>query len=521
MASTSAPLFSKDDATSIKCCLWVALLAFLQGLDGAEIGGFTAMNGFLQDYGYYDESIKAWNIRPSIQTLITCLLSLGAAIGSILAGPIGTKFGQKIGLMICATSSITGTAIQTGATTLPGLVVGRIFVGCGIGMATNFILVYQSEISPRRLRGVLLGTFSLTVNLGSFVGTCVNQGTYQMTSRWCYRIPLLTQLVCPIIFLCGAWLLPNSPRFLVSRGRTEEAYEAHRRLFGTSPETAERREQEMKEIIAFVEFEKQTQRSTTFIDCFRGTDLRRTLIAIGLMTSQNFAGRDFLSTYGTYFFKVAGVSQPFLISVITNLVNLLVTLLAFPLVAYVDRRKILLPSIGSFTICLFVFASVGTALPNSVAASKTLVVFMILYSMTFQLSMGVLASTLVSESASTRLRSNAQSVTVFTAWTEAIVWTVVLPYLINPSAANLGAKIGFMYGGFGIFIFLFVFFCLPEYRNRSLEELDEMFMKRVPARQFKTFVTNGIVDGHTIDEKAAMVTGVQAVEDVTHISDKA
>ncbi|KAH8901108.1 MFS general substrate transporter [Thozetella sp. PMI_491] len=345
--------------------------------------------------------------------------------------------------MICATASITGTVIQTAATTLAGMISGRIFVGCGIGMATNFILVYQSEISPQRLRGVLLGTFSFTVGLGSFVGTCVNQGTYQRDSRCSYRIPLLTQLACPVIFLCGAWRPPNSPRFLVSRGRIQEAYSAHRRLFGSSEAIAGGRERGVREIIAFVEFEKQGQKSTTVLDCFRGTDLRRTLIAVDLMTSQNFAGRDFLSTYGTYFSSAAGVSQPFLISVITNLVNLL--------------------------------ASVGTAAPDSVSSSKVSVTFMILYSLGFQLSMGILASTLVSESASTRVRSHAQSVTVFT--------------------------IRFMYGGFGILIFIFTFFYVPEYRNRSLEELDEMFMKHVAARQFKAFVTTGTVNGHSVDEK--------------------
>jgi hypothetical protein len=95
---------------------------------------------------------------------------------------------------------------------------------------------------------------------------------------------------------------------------------------------------------------------------------------------------------------------------------------------------------------------------------------------------------MVSESASTRLRSKAQSVTVFTAWAEATMWTAVLPYLINPDAANIAAKIGFMYGGFGVIIFAFIFFCVPEYQNRSLEELDEMFMKRVSTRKFSSFV---------------------------------
>ena len=68
------------------------------------------------------------------------------------------------------------------------------------------------------------------------------------------------------------------------------------------------------------------------------------------------------------------------------------------------------------------------------------------------------------------------------------MWTAVLPYLINPLSANLGAETGFMYSGFRTFIWRFVFLCMPQYLYRSLAELDEIFIERVPARQFKGYV---------------------------------
>lgn len=496
-----ALVFSDEKTAIFSACL-VSLLAFLQGLDATEIAGFTAMVGFLKDFGFYDETTESWQIDANVQLLITCLISAGAATGSVIAGPLGTSFGPKIGLMVCACTSMIGSAIQTGATTLGGLIPGRLFVGMGIGMATNFILVYQAEVAPSKLRGMLLGTFSLTYTFGGFIGTCVNQGTYNIDSRWCYRIPLLTQLICPLVFLLFAWKIPNSPRFLVSRGRIEEAYAAFTRLHGRSHHANELREQEMREIIAFVEFEKEHQKNTTYLDCFRGTDLRRTLIAMGLMTCQNFGGRDFLFSYGTYFFSVAGVKNPFLISVILNLSGVLAAAIALPLVRVVGRRQILLPCIGGIIICLFTFSAVGTAMPNSFIASKVLVTFMVVYNFLFILGLVVVASTMISETASTRLRYQAQSVAVFTAWTQAVMWTCVLPYLINPTKANLGAKIGFMYGGFCIFIFIFAFFCVPEYLHRSLEELDEMFMKGIPARQFRGFVCTGEVGHMSAVEKA-------------------
>jgi hypothetical protein len=185
--------------------------------------------------------------------------------------------------------------------------------------------------------------------------------------------------------------------------------------------------------------------------------------------------------------------------------TIVATVIAIPLVKFVPRRKILLPSIAAFVACLLIFSSVGTAIPGSLVASKILITFMILYNFFFTIALVSLASIMISETASTRLRSPAQSIAVFTAWGEAVFWTAILPYLINPTKANLGAKIGFMYGGFGICIFLFVFFCVPEYLGRSLEELDELFIKRVPTRKFSSFVCTGTVDGQTVDEKSAQV----------------
>ncbi|KAF4215765.1 hypothetical protein CNMCM5878_007754 [Aspergillus fumigatiaffinis] len=481
----------RDEKVAIFAACFVSLLAFLQGLDTAQISGFTAMPGFLADFGFFNSATQSWDITPSRQLLITCIINVGAAVGSLIAGPLGARFGSRYGLMLCALTSILGSTLQASSATLSMLICGRIFVGMGIGMATNFILVYQAEVAPGPLRGVLLGTFSLTYTFGGFVGTCINQGTHGLASSWSYRIPLLTQLVCPAIFLAGAWALPDSPRFLVSRGRVEDAKLAYRRLHGRTVEAHDLREREIGEIIKFVEFEKATQRSTSYLDCFRGVDRRRTLIAMGLMTS--------------------GVREPFLISIILNLSALLAAVLSIPLVHVTGRRRILLTCVAGFVVCLFIFSSVGTAVPQSVIASKILITFMVLYNFLFTISLVVVASTVISETASTRLRSQAQSLAVFTAWSEAVMWTAVLPYLINPNAANLKAKIGFMYGGFGVCIWFFIFYCVPEYLHRPLEEIDEMFLKGVAAREFEGFLCTGDLDPDAI---ADVLGGAGSVEEI-------
>ena len=490
-----------DDTVSIVAAVFVSMLALLQGLDQSEIAGFTAMQGFLADYGYYSPTLKQYTIKPNTQLLITVMINTGAAVGSIAAGPLGTRFGQKYGLIVCACLSILGSVIQASSSTLGGLLPGRLFVGAGIGMANNFILVYQSEIASRKLRAVFLAVFAVFIALGQFVGTCVNQATHNIPTSWCYRIPLLTQLLFPLLFLSMVWYLPQSPRFLVSRGRIEEAYAAYRRLHGDSDAAKLLREKEMREIIAFVEFEKEARSTTGYIDCFRGTDRRRTLIAIGLMTCQLWAGRDFLGSYGTYFFSVAGVKNPFATSIILGMSTLVSAGAAIPLVYFVSRRAVLLVCVAVFTGSLFIFSSVGVAMPGTLVASRVLVSFMVIYNCFFHISLGSVGSMMIAELPSTRLRSKAQAIAVLTAYVWGIIWTAALPYLINPTAANLGAKIGFMYGGIGVIQFFFIFFYVPELFERSLEEVDEMFMKNVPARKFATFACTGEVDHRSVDEK--------------------
>ena len=121
------------------------------------------------------------------------------------------------------------------------------------------------------------------------------------------------------------------------------------------------------------------------------------------MTCQHLSGRDFLFSYGTYFF-VAGVQDPILINVTLKLPTLLSAVFAFPTVQHVRRRRLLLPCIGGFPVCLFTFLSVDTARPETEVASKILITFMVIYNFLFTISLVVVALTYISETASTRLR---------------------------------------------------------------------------------------------------------------------
>lgn len=82
----------------------------------------------------------------------------------------------------------------------------------GVGYASNFVPIYNAEVAPVQLRAIMIGFYQTGINIGQLVGACIDQGTHAMTTRWAYRIPLITQMFFPLVIGTGVWLLPETPR---------------------------------------------------------------------------------------------------------------------------------------------------------------------------------------------------------------------------------------------------------------------------------------------------------------------
>jgi MFS family permease len=135
-------------------------------------------------------------------------------VACAISGPIGTRYGRRVGLALCAITSIIGPAVQAGVTTYVPMVVGRCFAGLGIGFSANFVITYWSETAPVELRGLIVVMYQGLVNVAQFIGASINEGTHNMPSRWSYRAPLLTQIAAPLLMLGLLFFIPETPRKL-------------------------------------------------------------------------------------------------------------------------------------------------------------------------------------------------------------------------------------------------------------------------------------------------------------------
>ncbi|KAJ5689993.1 hypothetical protein N7462_004385 [Penicillium macrosclerotiorum] len=460
--------------------------AFTFGIESGTIAGFQAMESWLKDFGYYDEQLHEWNIHTSTQLQIGALMLVGAVLGSLLSGPIGTKLGRKPGLVAIALTAILGVIFQVVHASLTLLLIGRFLQGGAIGFASNFVPVYQSEIAPARYRGILVSLYQLGVNIGGLVGTCINQGTYNMRTRWAYRIPLLASLFFPTILFIVTFMLPESPRWLLSVDRTEDARNSLRRLRGKEyPE--DQIEQDIRTIAEHIAIERQFELNSSCIDLFKGTDRRRTSIVSMVLLFQILSGITFVTSYGTYFFQASGVNNAFLITIVGALCQLAGLLVLYPSLRFMGRRTILLSGAVAEVVCWFVVAIVAVAAPNAPAAASCLVAFICLFTFFFTWSWGAVGWIVASEVSSNKLRSRTQSLGTTINWTTSLIVAAISPYLINTSAANLGGEIGFIWGSLTFVGLIWAYFYLPETDGRTLEEIDEIFMKNIPARKFSTY----------------------------------
>jgi sugar porter (SP) family MFS transporter len=380
-----------------------------------------------------------------------------------------------------------GVILQTAATAIPMFVAGRFFAGLGVGLLSATIPLYQSETSPKWIRGTIVGCYQLAITIGLLIASIVLNSTKNRQDTGSYRIPIAVQFAWAIILVVGMLILPETPRFLIKKGRHDMAAKSLsrlRRLDVDHPALIE----ELAEIQANHEYEMALGKAS-YLDCFRPPLLRRLLTGCGLQALQQLTGVNFIFYYGTSFFQNAGFDNPFIISTITNVVNVCSTFPGLYMVEKWGRRPLLMFGAIGMCVCQLIVAGVGTAL-NTHTSNQTTIAFVCIYIFFFACSWGPVAWVVTGEIFPLKARAKCLSMTTATNWL--LNWAIAYatPYLVNnePGDANLGAKVFFIWGGFCLICTLFVYLNIFETKGLSLEQVDELYGKVDHAWQSKSFV---------------------------------
>ncbi|KAJ4417247.1 hypothetical protein N0V82_006280 [Gnomoniopsis sp. IMI 355080] len=324
-------------------------------------------------------------------------------------------------------------------------------------------------------------------------------------------IPMALVLITPLVVGILLLFLPDTPRYYIIKGDYEKAGDAIRRLRGITDERVIREEVEQMKTTHVAE---QAKGKVHVFDIFKGADLRRTLLIYGLACSQVITGRAFLAQFSVYFLGQSGVSDPFLWVMITYLLSLSANAFASVLLRYLPRKKILFCGVVIEAVAMFVMAIPSSARVVSVQADRVLIAMYIIHTWIGAATSTPAASCVMSELPSQRLRPEQVGTGNLIMWGTSWLVAYTTPYFINPEQLNWGPKYAYVWGACCAILAVWVWAWVPETKGRSLEQIDELFKKKVPSRKFSTFV----VETENIDEKYSRQRKAREEDDsITHV----
>ncbi len=441
-----------------------AMGGFLFGYDWVVIGG--AKPFYEQFFGISDSpTLQGWAMSSAL---------IGCLFGAISAGKLSDRFGRKPILILSAGLFIC-TAIGTGAANSFNLFnVFRLIGGFAIGIASSLSPMYIAEIAPARLRGRFVSINQLTVVLGILSAQIANwliaepvapDATAEMihdswNGQMGWRMMFWAMIVPSALFFIFSFVLPESPRWLASTGRRESALKVFERIGGKAYAHSE------VEAIESLSIEKNETGDIKKL--LQPAMLKILLIGVVMAVLQQWCGINVIFNYAQEIFMAAGygVSDVLMNIVVTGITNVIFTIIAMCVVDRWGRKALTL--IGAFGLTL-IYAFMGAAYYFGISGVLLLVIVVAAiacYAMTLATTMWVI----ISEIFPNRIRGIAMSVCTFALWAACFILTYTFPVLNS----TLGAAGTFwLYGVICLIGGIFVWYRLPETKNKSLEEIEK------------------------------------------------
>jgi SP family general alpha glucoside:H+ symporter-like MFS transporter len=468
-----------------KAVMWSALLStalVMEGFDMAFMGSLISLPQFDRKFGR--DVNGNFQLTAAWQTGLSNGSACGEILGLLMCGVIAERFGSRW-LMIGALAFITGAIfIPFFCTNIQMLLGGEVLIGLAWGALQTVTNVYAAEVCPVVLRAYLTTYVQMCWIIGNIISAVALRAIDTIDSDRGYKIGFALQWIWPVPLIIGIYFAPESPWWLVRRNRADDALKSLKRL--TSNQSEEELQNTLALIIHTTRLENEIRQGTSYLDCFKGTDLRRTEITMMVYLSLGISGTTLLG-YSTYFMEQAGLSSEwaFDLSIVQFCLGFIGLVCCWFTMKYVGRKTIFLSGLISLGVGLLIIGILGTVHQTS-GVSWAIGVMLLFLTFSYDGAIAPLIYALCSEIPSGRLRQKTVVLSRAFYFCGLIVCNVLSPYQLNPTAWNWGAKTGFFWCGIDLICIIYIYFRLPEPKGRSYAELDMLFEMKVPARKFKT-----------------------------------
>ncbi|KAI9666397.1 MAG: hypothetical protein M1821_004333 [Bathelium mastoideum] len=473
------------------CAAFVTLGGLLFGYDQGVVSVILVMPQFLDRFPRVAETAAGAGFWKG---LLTAMIELGALIGALNQGYLADLISRKYAIFMGVCVFALGSALQTGSVDYAMLTVARFIGGLGIGMLSMVAPLYISEISPPETRGALLVLEEFSIVLGIVIAFWITYGTQYIYSEWSWRLPFLLQLIPGLVLAAGVFMLPFSPRWLVSKNRDVEALTTLSKL-RRLPKDDPRVQQEWIDIRAEVAVQREALQEkhpdlyssgiptgfklevTQWFDCLRKGCWRRTHVGAGLMFFQQFVGINALIYYSPTLFQTMGLdhSMQLILSGVINITQLLGVTTSIWTMDAIGRRPLLLGGSIVMTISHTIIAILVGKFSSDWSAHRsegwTSVAFLFIYMFGFGASWGPVPWAMPSEIFPSSLRAKGVALSTCSTWLNNFIIGLITPPLVQ----NTGYGAYVFFAVFCLLSFVWTYFFVPETSGRTLEQMDHVF----------------------------------------------
>ncbi|KAL6249767.1 hypothetical protein RBB50_003622 [Rhinocladiella similis] len=440
------------------------------GYDGSMLNGLQILDVW-QDY--FDHP------RGSILGLFGSIYSIGSLAGLPFAPYLSDNFGRRIAIMAGCVFLFIGVAIQSASQNFSMFIAGRFFVGFGNSMCSNSAPLLLTELAHPQHRGRITTVYNQLWDIGSIAATWITFGTFTIKNNWSWRIPSIFQAFPTLIVFIAIWVIPESPRWLISKDRHAEALTTLAKYHSNGDETDLTVQFEFREIRETLYLELHAKKASTYVDFIRTKGNRyRLLLVIALGLFSQWSGNGLTSYYFSLVMNSIGITdkqEQFKINGCKTIVSLVVGLIAAAVVDKVGRRPLFFSAtLGMFvSFVLWTVCSALYDLHDNLAAGKTVIFFIFLHGAFYNIAWSGLLVGYTVEIMPYKLR--AKGLMLMNFFVQA---ALVFNQYINPiGLAHLQPRWRFysIYCGWLFFELVFVVIFFVETRGVTLEEVAKIF----------------------------------------------
>lgn len=461
-------------------------MTHLESATGRHIGKVTlyvfgALGGIL--FGY-DQGIIAgvlpsikhqWGLQGVGEGLVVAAVAAGAVIGAVLSARINDRFGRRRTIQLAGVIALVGSLLSVVAQDPTTLGAARIVIGIGVGLSSSTVPTYLSELSPPAWRGAIGALNQIFIVLGILIAFITGYllGGSQDSSNW--RWMLAGAAVPAIVLVLGLVLLPETPRWLVQHGRTDEAWQVLQQT-QTGDEDIEAEMSRIREVITV-----DSGATSRFRDLWTPMVRPMLIVAVLLAVGQQFCGVNAINAYfPTMLIGLGFTAKTALFSgVLLGVTKFVFTGFAALFVDRWGRKPLLL--IGNLLMAVTLVGSGISALAGGGGTAKgwLVMVFTLLYLAGYELGWGAVVWVMMSEVFPLKDRAAGMGVATVVLWASTGIVTAVFPVVSADGALGLGGAM-LLFAGINVVLFGLTKWLVPETKGRSLEEIELDLRGRQP-----------------------------------------